>query len=113
MSIRATARLIDQAAGELAAKGRGFMGRREHYVEQIIGEFLDQAFCVPPGGPLPPEVREELRQLIDHTIDLLELHVSRSSQASPRNALKHMGVVRKIYALRDAEQHLTQTHNWR
>ncbi len=113
MSIRATARLIDKAAAELAAKGRGLMGRREHRVEKAIDEFIDQAFCVPPGGPLPTEVREELRTLIDHTIDLLEVHVSRSAQESPRHALQHQGVVRKIYALRDAEEHLTQTRNWR
>jgi hypothetical protein len=112
VSIRATARLVDQAAGELATKGRGVMGRREHYVEQVIGEFIDQAFCVPPGGPLPADVREELKRLIDHTIDLLELHVSRSAQRSPRQANQHLGVVKQIYALRDAEEHLTQTRRW-
>jgi hypothetical protein len=112
VTIRATARLIDRAAGELAAKGRGFLGRREHYVEQVIGEFVDQAFCVPPGGPLAPEIREELKLLIDHTIDLLEIHVSRCAQRSPRQAAQHLGVVRQIYALREVEEHLTQTHRW-
>jgi len=113
MAIRASARLIDEAAGELVAKGRGFLGRREHHVEHMIGAFIDQAFCVPAGGPLPHKVREELQTLIDHTIDLLETHVSKTGQKSARRALNSMGMVRRIYALREAEEHLTQTRNWR
>jgi hypothetical protein len=109
MGIRASAKLIEDAALELARKGRGLMGRRARHVEKLVDRFVDHAMSM-PGGDLPPEVRTALQASIGHTVDALEEHVGRSGPSSRRRAVHDSAVVQRIYALRDAEQHLMQTH---
>jgi len=104
MSIRSTAAKAEKAAAELAHWGRGFMGRREHRLEKVIGDFVGQALSIPPGITLPPELRTELHARIDHTIYKLEAHVSREGDRSARRAQSDTGLVRHVYALRKAQQ---------
>jgi len=75
----------------------------------MITDFLKKAFAVPSGGDLPHEVRESLQARIDGTIEALEAHVSRSGSRSPVRLMQGSGVVRQIYALREAQEHVLQT----
>ena len=109
MSLETSATQAEMAALNLAAKGRGFLGRRERTIDRIIGRFVGEALDVPPGGVLPAAAREELRDRIDHIIDALELHVARAGHRSHGRALRDAGVVKHIYALREVQQHLLRT----
>ena len=106
MSIQAAATQAEMAAVELAHLGRGFMGRREHKLERVIGNLVGKALSVPPGITLPRDLREELHARIDHTIYKLEAHVSREGARSARRAMSDTGLVKHVYALRAAQQHL-------
>jgi hypothetical protein len=106
MNIRASATQAEIAAAKLAHLGRGFLGRREHHLERVIGNFVGEALNVPSGMRLPPELREELDARIDHTIYKLEAHVSREGARSARRAMSDTGLVKHVYALRAAQQHL-------
>lgn len=110
MSIRASATQAEHAAAELAHLGRGFMGRRVHRLERVIGSFVGEALSVPPGGSLPRELREELHARIDHAIYKLEAYVSREGDRSARRALSDTGLVQHVYALRGVQQHLRPTY---
>jgi hypothetical protein len=106
MSIQASATQTELAAAKLAHLGRGFLGRREQRVEKMVGMFVDQAFSVPPGITLPPDLREEVNARIEHAIYKLEAHVAREGARSRRRALSDTGLVQHVYALRAAQQHL-------
>ena len=109
MSIRASAVSAETSALDLAAKGRGFLGRRERQVDRVIGSFVGEALNVPPGGVLPADVREELKDRIDRIVDALEVYVARAGAWSRGRTLHDTGVVQHIYALREAQQHLLET----
>lgn len=109
MGLRTSATLAETAALDLAAKGRGFLGRRERQIDRVIGSFVGRALDVPSGGVLPAEVREELGHRIDSIIDALEIFVARAGNRSNSRALHDTGVVKHIYALREVQQHLRQT----
>lgn len=111
MGIRASAAEAEAAAQALARKGRGLFGHRERQVEKIIGEFVAYALSVPPGGVLPHEVREAVRDRIEHMIEALETYVARRGNRSPRRAMHDTGVVQHVYALREAQEHLLQTRH--
>jgi len=109
MSLRESAKIVEQASVELATKGRGLIGRRARNVDKLIGEFVEGAMSV-PAGVLPPLVREELQVRINHIIDALEGYVGRGGARSMRRTKADSAVVQQIYALREAEQHLLQAH---
>lgn len=113
MGIRASAASAEAAALTLAQRGRGLFGHRERQTEQVIGKFVGAALSMPPGGVLPHEIREALRTQIDRTIESLELYVSRNGERSRRRALHDTGVVKLVYALREAQQQLLQTAHFR
>lgn len=109
MSLRESARIVEESAGELARKGRGLIGRRARNVERLVGEFVDHAMTV-PAGVLPSPVRDELQLRIGHIIDALENYVGRNGARSLGRTKKDSAIVQQIYALREAEQHLLQAH---
>jgi hypothetical protein len=112
MSIQSSATRAENAAAELAHLGRGFLGRREHRLEKVIVDFVDEALSMPHSRYLPKELREELNTRIDHAIYKLEAHVSREGSRSARRAMSDTGLVRHVYALRAVQQHLRQDTPW-
>lgn len=111
MSIRKSAKQMEAVAVDLSHKGRGFFGRREREAEAGIDAFVELSMSVPRGGVLPREVRDELQIAIERTIDALETHVSRGGSRSATRTFRDSGVVQRIYALREAQQHLMQTRH--
>jgi hypothetical protein len=111
MSIRLAARIMEEASLELSRRGRGYFGHRERHAHQAIGEFVGVAFSVGPGGALPREIRDDLQARIDRTIDALETYVGRDGSQSAARAAHDTGLVREIYVLREAQQHLMQTRH--
>jgi hypothetical protein len=109
MSIDVLATRAENAAAELAHLGRGFMGRREQRTERVIVDFVSEAFSLPRGSRLPGELLREIDARIEHTVYKLEAHVSRGGGRSPRRARSDTGLVKHVYALRAAQQHLRLT----
>ena len=112
MNLQASARGAEAAAATLAQKGRGLLGRRETRAAKVIGAFVNEALNQPPGGILPEDVRHDLGAIIERTVNALEIHVARAGDRSPRRTRHDTGLVRQIYALREAQQHLLQTRHF-
>ena len=108
MSLITRAQAARAAAANLAAQGSGLFRRRERSVHEAIRQFVSRAMSLPDNIELPPAEREELRHLIVGTVETIERYLARPGERGGRRTDADRKLVEAVYALKDAEEQVSQ-----
>lgn len=108
MSLITRAQAARTAAEDLAANGPGWFKRRERAAHDTIRDFVSRAMSLPDNVELPAPDRGALQSQIEATVATLERYLERPGDRSGSRTASDQALVKAVYALRDAEEQVSQ-----